>query len=93
MRAFTLTIQMEDGTSHSVTSNMRDQVRFEEQGRKRKWGNQFESIGLWEVFLAWSAMERRGLTSLGFDAFIDTVQQIDSQAVAVNPTHAAQPTA
>lgn len=88
MRAFNVRAELADGRVLSARTSLRDQTRWEDTARKHKWGTQFENFGLWEAFLTWSALDRAGDYTLGWDAFVDACVQIESTAVPVPPTDA-----
>ncbi|SCF06583.1 hypothetical protein [Micromonospora mirobrigensis] len=61
--------EMEDGTEHDVVADQRDVAKWEIQD----FGCPFDNIHTRPLlayrWLAWSAMSRRGLTSLKWDEF------------------------
>jgi hypothetical protein len=87
--AFKMTVCLEDGTVHEVSTNLRDQMRYEAAARAGKWGPTAENLIRFETFVAWSALERRGLIDgIKFDEFDQLVEQIDSDVISPRPTQA-----
>lgn len=85
--AFKMTVVMEDGTRHEVSTNLRDQMRYERASRAGKWGPVAENLLRYECFTAWSALERQGaLDGVTFDDFDGLVEQIDSEVISPVPT-------
>lgn len=91
MRAFTMTVELLDGTVLEVRTSLRDATKWEATSRKHKWGPIGENLALWEAFLAWSALDRAGTWSGTFDQFLDAVAQVTSAVVPVPPTPPAPP--
>lgn len=59
-----------------------------ERAYKQKAGSS-SNTGLEDtLFMAWSAAKRQNLTSLDFDGWLETVENIETETETVNPTHA-----
>lgn len=86
--AFTMTLVMENGERHTVRTNLRDQLRYEETARKGKWGPLTDNLLRYETFTAWSAARRAGIIpdAQPYEQFADTVEQIDSEVISPRPT-------
>lgn len=65
-----LSVEMEDGTRHTVVADQRDIARFEVQPFGFPVAQMEDRLSMGMLrFLAWSAMVRQQLTKLTWDAF------------------------
>ena len=66
-----------DGTAAEATASVADQVAFEQQ-HDRSIARLADDFRLTDAcWLAWHALERTNKTSLGFDAWLDTVDSVE----------------
>jgi len=71
-----------DGVEHEVRSTPFDEDRLEvwlleKHGSRSAIDPETLPIRRTQVYLAWSACERKGLTDLGFDAFLREVEGVE----------------
>lgn len=62
-------VEMEDGTTHDVVADQRDVAKWEVQPFGCPMSEWDKRVNLAYRWLAWSAMTRRGMTDLKWDAF------------------------
>jgi hypothetical protein len=71
------TITYADGTAAEATASVADQVAFE-QANDRSIARLADDFRLTDAcWLAWHALHRAGKTSLGFDAWLDGVDNVE----------------
>ena len=70
------TITYADGTAAEATASVADQVAFE-QATDRSIARLADDFRLTDAcWLAWHSLHRTGKTQLGFDAWLDTVDNV-----------------
>ena len=66
-----------DGTAAEATASVADQVAFE-QATERSIARLADDFRLTDAcWLAWHALKRTGKTQLGFDEWLDTVDNVE----------------
>ena len=71
------TITYADGTAAEATASVADQVAFE-QATERSIARLADDFRLTDAcWLAWHALKRTGKTQLGFDEWLDTVDNVE----------------
>ena len=66
-----------DGTAAEATASVADQVAFE-QATERSIARLADDFRLTDAcWLAWHALKRTGKTQLGFDQWLDTVDNVE----------------
>ena len=93
MQSIAIVVTQNDGVSHTATCNAVDFIAFEQHFDK--------SIGVLETgrltylfWLAWHSLHRTNVTALDFDAWVPTVDKIDtgeSAEVEIPPLENTQP--
>jgi hypothetical protein len=64
---YSLSVEMEDGTTYDAVADQRDVARFEIQPFGTSAGEMTSRIYTSMRFLAWSALDRKGLLPKGMD--------------------------
>jgi hypothetical protein len=94
----TFTVELQDGTTHTVGVVLGDQLRAELEAPRHgiptdPAKSPLHTATLW----VWAAMARHGFTALGFQAFqaecVAIARATEDQLVPVDPTGPDQPTA
>lgn len=77
MNPITLHITFNDGSKREVTCVLSDFLKFEEKFDKSVVDFQRGMKLTWLVFLAWTSETRTKTISADFEAYTDTISQID----------------
>lgn len=77
MNPINLRLTFTDGSTREVSSTVPDFIKFEEKFDKSIADFQKGVKLTWMLFLAWAAETRTKVTSLDFDAYVETVAGID----------------
>lgn len=84
--------QLDDGSPEPtilgmVKTDNRDAVRWDRTSAARKWPNVQAAPVLWTTFMAWSAYQRTGQTTLKFEDFEAQCAELDlDQGETADPT-------
>ena len=85
MKKLDITVVMEDGTKHEVSSRSSDYVAFEAEARKKGWGGLSDSPSTWEAYVAYRALIRTRAISMPFEKFMDSVDVIEAVPTETEP--------
>jgi len=85
MRKLEITVVMDDGTKHEVSSRSSDYVAYEAEARKKGWGTLSDSPSTWEAFVAYRALLRTRAISMPFEKFLDSVDIIEATPAETEP--------
>ena len=90
---FDLDVELEDGSTYTVTADQRDIAKFE-MSKDGYAFNLAEERGMMPIFrfIAWNALRRTGQTTLGWAAFDDVLIEAmptdEEDPTGVGPTNA-----
>jgi hypothetical protein len=80
-------VQLADGSDFTVRVSNRELVAWDMTRAKRSWPLAHEARFLCLTFTAWKAATREGATTLGWDAWQDSVEDIeDAGETEARPT-------
>lgn len=91
MKSAAVTITLVDGGVLNVRTILMDQVNYEMTGKRQKppWGGISDNPGIWESFVAWSALKRTGQVDKKYEEFRAEIADIDFDFDEVPPTNGA----
>jgi len=79
MKSAQVTVTLIDGDVLTVRTVLRDQIRYEDTAKRQKppWGGVADNPGKWEGFVSWAALKRTGQVDSTYEAYCDTVADIE----------------